>query len=94
MKRLAAVLTLAGVLAIGVSSTASAAGDPAHARVDNCLLGFCHTEADVSVQKLLGPDIGVVCGPGSEIALPPIAPYALIGSGGSGPVVSITICEQ
>jgi hypothetical protein len=88
MRGIAAVLGLAGALALGVSSSASAAGDPLHVRVCGDIVGFCAPLADVSVQGLLGPGVGALCSPRSELRIPFTTGIAGLYYG------DVVICEQ
>jgi hypothetical protein len=66
MKRIAAILCLGGVLALGASSQAAASGDPV--AVWECSKAGCFPDA--SLQQLTGPQLGdLVCTPSSEIAI-------------------------
>ena len=91
MKRFAAVLSLASVLVIGASSSASAAGDPLHVTVCSDGPAGCLDIVDVSVQRLV-PGSAVLCGqnqtplPSIPVLVPPPLNFSLYVSG--------TICEQ
>jgi len=77
MKRIAAVLGLAGFIAIGASSSASAAGDPLHVTVcNNVLDAGCAKLADVSVRQA-APGVAFLlnCDPAQQAHIP--IPYGL-----------------
>ena len=88
MKRLAAILSLAGALAIGVSSSASAK-DPAHVNVQSCIIGFCANVVDVSVRQIA---------PGITFYTDPLCPPNEIRIPFSTPVGDyhgfVAVCEQ
>jgi hypothetical protein len=87
MRRIVVVMGLAGTFALAGSSSAGAVGDPLRVRVCGDVIGFCAPMADVSVRALLGPDVGVLCSPGSAVRLP-------IGAGVAGlPYVDVAVCE-
>jgi|1185.fasta_scaffold1193356_2 hypothetical protein len=89
MKRIAAILVLGGALTLGLTSQASASGDPL--AIDQCGKPGCFPI--VSVSALTGPALGdLICTPDSEIKLPAIAdPTAPIYAPSGYQVV---ICKQ
>ncbi|HEX2127858.1 MAG TPA: hypothetical protein VHF58_01435 [Solirubrobacterales bacterium] len=95
MKRFAAVLSVASVLAIGGSSTASAAGDPLHVHVCNESIFGCLPVVDVSVDQV-APGVGsYVCSPQNETVLPPLrVPFDIPGVVSGAVQAQVAICEQ
>jgi hypothetical protein len=98
MKRLAAVLALAGALAIGISSSASAAtGDPLHVKVCTSSILGCATLADVSVRQTLpGVAILLACDPQQGTHIPLDVPISIPPplQGSLGIHTDIDVCQQ
>jgi hypothetical protein len=91
VKRIAAILVLGGALAVGVSSQATAAGDPLY--VDQCVKLACAPV--LSVGQLAGSQVGdLVCTPSSQISLPPIAVPSDPSGFPSPTYFRVVICKQ
>jgi hypothetical protein len=103
MKRIAAVLGLASVFAIGASSSASAAGDPLHVRVCNYSLasfGSCVNLADVSVRQA-APGLAALvnCDPAQQTYIPINVPLSTLppplgSDSSSGFLAEVYICQK
>jgi hypothetical protein len=95
MKRIAAILCLGGVLALGAGSQAAASGDPV--AVDQCFKPVGCLPV-VSAQQITGPQLGdLVCTPSSQIGPLTVSPADLVPifNGPFPPAAyEITVCKQ
>jgi hypothetical protein len=96
MKRIAAILCLGGVLALGAGSQAAASGDPVS--IWECSKAGCFPDA--SSQQLTGTQLGdLVCTPSSEVGIPvplyiPFIIIPLPPGPTSPPNYTVYVCKQ